>query len=571
MHSIRSIRSLSSPFVVIAVTVFALVLTSGATEARDPGATVGISRAGFDPEVVTVYERDHVEWVNNDSVVHYVVQIGDGRFASKEIEPADTFEESFNKAGEYAYRCTIHANLTGTVVVLDEDEPLPPGSAATSPGTGGGRTAGAGSWDVPVGDKWFGSGGYGNGSPFVLSIRTGDSVSWSWGGSVGSHNVRGTDASFGSNTPSGPIATGGPILSGPASYGPLVFDFPGSYFFRCSLHPDEMRGQITVSGEATPGSVPPSSSPLPSVAVPEPPAATANTEFVSVVDNSFTPSSLKVSTGTTVRWSWEGGSPHTVTANSFDSGIQEQGAFFEWTFDGEGMFEYRCILHTGMTGNVVAGAAVALAPGAGGTAGPESGTETGPAAGQTDPPLARPGESDPVDTADEVPAGDSVALVTEQTGDGPSTRLPARSGNAGTTAVPPAQPSLNSGLQIISTEIGTAASEGIDNGLGFDESGFLPRATFDAGGASGDRGLGSGSVDSRPAAGAQDEVSRPGSSSAIDSDPESEADVDSIPQAPNGGSSFPANAIVVAILGAIALVTVAVTVGLSISDRHRPF
>ena len=73
---------------------------------------------------------------------------------------------------------------------------------------------------------------------------------------------------------------------------------------------------------------------------------------ISVVDFKFEDSSVSAKVGTTVRWSWEGSSSHSVTSGThpshdaiFDSGIQNSGATFSHIFDSEGTFPYFCVIH----------------------------------------------------------------------------------------------------------------------------------------------------------------------------------------------------------------------------------
>jgi plastocyanin len=72
-------------------------------------------------------------------------------------------------------------------------------------------------------------------------------------------------------------------------------------------------------------------------------------------DFEFEPAGLTVGVGTTVRWTNEGPSSHTVTANdrSFDSGALAQGATFEHTFDAAGTFGYFCEIHADMSGTLI--------------------------------------------------------------------------------------------------------------------------------------------------------------------------------------------------------------------------
>jgi plastocyanin len=77
---------------------------------------------------------------------------------------------------------------------------------------------------------------------------------------------------------------------------------------------------------------------------------------VSIYNMAFTPGSLSVSVGTTVKWTNNDGVTHTVTANdgsSFDSGPIAAGASFSFKFMTAGTFNYHCTIHSGMTGTIV--------------------------------------------------------------------------------------------------------------------------------------------------------------------------------------------------------------------------
>lgn len=80
---------------------------------------------------------------------------------------------------------------------------------------------------------------------------------------------------------------------------------------------------------------------------------------VNVRDNSFNPSSLTVTTGTTVTWSWTGSAPHDVTwvdpGSPADSPTQTSGSY-QRGFTTPGTFAYYCTVHgtptSGMRGTV---------------------------------------------------------------------------------------------------------------------------------------------------------------------------------------------------------------------------
>lgn len=107
-----------------------------------------------------------------------------------------------------------------------------------------------------------------------------------------------------------------------------------------------------VPAVSPPASPAPMGSSLPvASAAPCPPAAASAT----VQDFEFVPASLTVTAGTTVTWTNQGPSQHTVTADdgSFDSGPVAVGGTFSQTFGTAGTFTYHCNIHQSMTGTVI--------------------------------------------------------------------------------------------------------------------------------------------------------------------------------------------------------------------------
>lgn len=80
---------------------------------------------------------------------------------------------------------------------------------------------------------------------------------------------------------------------------------------------------------------------------------------MSILDRSYSPASISVSAGTTVRWVNSSGRDHTVTATdrSYDSGNLGSGAGYSRTYDAPGTYNYFCIIHPDMRGIVQVGAA----------------------------------------------------------------------------------------------------------------------------------------------------------------------------------------------------------------------
>lgn len=76
---------------------------------------------------------------------------------------------------------------------------------------------------------------------------------------------------------------------------------------------------------------------------------------VNIANFAFTPPSLTVPAGTTVTWTNNDTTTHTVTADnkSFDSGALNPGKTFTFTFTQAGTFTYKCTIHPMMTGTIV--------------------------------------------------------------------------------------------------------------------------------------------------------------------------------------------------------------------------
>ena len=70
----------------------------------------------FAPMTVTVKMGTTVSWKNEDEEPHTVVS-NDGLFRSGALDTNDTFTHKFDKPGTYAFVCSIHPRMTGTIVV----------------------------------------------------------------------------------------------------------------------------------------------------------------------------------------------------------------------------------------------------------------------------------------------------------------------------------------------------------------------------------------------------------------------------------------------------------------------
>ena len=89
-------------------------------------------------------------------------------------------------------------------------------------------------------------------------------------------------------------------------------------------------------------------------------ATDASGTTVEIDDFGYDPETVTVAAGSTVTWTNEDATRHTVTAGSedapdpdrFDEEVTEQGQAVEVAFDEPGTYAYYCVVHPFMTGTV---------------------------------------------------------------------------------------------------------------------------------------------------------------------------------------------------------------------------
>jgi plastocyanin len=101
-------------------TALAVPLGAAAAVAAQPAPTanaeVEIDQFAFIPQRITVKAGTTVTWVNEDDAPHTVAS-SSKLFKSKALDTQDKFSFTFMTPGTYAYFCSVHPHMTGTVVV----------------------------------------------------------------------------------------------------------------------------------------------------------------------------------------------------------------------------------------------------------------------------------------------------------------------------------------------------------------------------------------------------------------------------------------------------------------------
>jgi plastocyanin len=114
----RPRRLLLPLLLVLTFTLAACQSGSAASPADTPPVrgvtTVDAKDLKFLPPAIEVGPGTEVTWRFDDGSVPHDVK-GDG-FAS-EVQSRGTFSHRFTRAGEFRYRCTLHAGMEGRVVV----------------------------------------------------------------------------------------------------------------------------------------------------------------------------------------------------------------------------------------------------------------------------------------------------------------------------------------------------------------------------------------------------------------------------------------------------------------------
>jgi plastocyanin len=315
-----------------------LALASSAGLAQESAVvTVEVEGFAYHPKTLTVPVGTTVEWVGRDAAPH-TVTADDRSFDSGLFGAGERFRWTFTAPGTYGYYCIPHgapgAGMFGTVVVTAAGGPpaTPPATEppateppAAEPPAPAPETAAVavGIVEPPEVAAW----GY---DPVEVVVPVGATVTWTNLGIV-PHTATAEDGSF----DSGILEQGGTFSR--------VFDAPGEYPYRCTLHP-WMVGKVVVSAEAA--------------------GAVVVAEALR-----FQPQTLTVPVGTTVVWMNADAFEHTVTADdgSFDSGLFGTGGTFAWTFSAPGTYGYYCVPH-GAPGAGMHGTIVVVGPGGAGEA-----------------------------------------------------------------------------------------------------------------------------------------------------------------------------------------------------------
>jgi plastocyanin len=109
-------RTLLAALAALALALPAGLLLSSAVHA-DVDNQVVIKTFKYGPKDITVPVGTTVTWLNKDNEVHTVVS-KNGKFRSAALDTDDSFTFTFTEPGTYAFFCSLHPQMTGSVTVV---------------------------------------------------------------------------------------------------------------------------------------------------------------------------------------------------------------------------------------------------------------------------------------------------------------------------------------------------------------------------------------------------------------------------------------------------------------------
>jgi plastocyanin len=129
--------------------LFGLLVVAGPVVAAS-SASVKITEADerylFSPATTSVSVGGTVTWTNGSDADHNVTSESGSELGSPTIAEGATFHHTFDSTGTFAYHCTIHGYMVGSVVVLAAGGTAPPTDVAGATSAGTGESDPRGGW-----------------------------------------------------------------------------------------------------------------------------------------------------------------------------------------------------------------------------------------------------------------------------------------------------------------------------------------------------------------------------------------------------------------------------------------
>ncbi len=281
----------------------------GRASAQSPSA-LRVVDFRFEPDSATIDAGATVTWTNDGARPHTITDRG-GTFDTGPVAPGANASITFSTPGRYFFFCRINpSKMNGVLEVETGAEPA--------------KTVRVQALDPAREDEEL------DFDPDELSVQAGTAVVLA---NVGGkpHSLTADDGTFDTGIVN-PGAQGGRFAGANASIVPRT---SGTFPFHCEVHPEAMKGVLTVTGDAPPDPAAVSSAP--------------NKAGVKIVDFTFDRSETSVAPGGTVTWTNTGQAPHTATfddVDNLDTGQLAPGSEGALVAPPEpGSYSYRCNVH----------------------------------------------------------------------------------------------------------------------------------------------------------------------------------------------------------------------------------
>jgi plastocyanin len=97
-------------------TVNPLPIINSSSTPGNVSTNIDITNFAFSPADITVSSGTTVTWTNRDSVAHTVVA-DDNSWGSTSLTAGAEYSFTFTQPGVYAYHCSVHPSMKGTITV----------------------------------------------------------------------------------------------------------------------------------------------------------------------------------------------------------------------------------------------------------------------------------------------------------------------------------------------------------------------------------------------------------------------------------------------------------------------
>ncbi len=114
------IFSVAALLVLLALSGCAYQNNGGSNNAGNTNSSAqkaNIQNFEYSPSQITIKAGDNVTWANLDSAPHTVTSDSGNELQSSTLGNSQAYSHTFTKAGTYAYHCTVHPMMKGTVIV----------------------------------------------------------------------------------------------------------------------------------------------------------------------------------------------------------------------------------------------------------------------------------------------------------------------------------------------------------------------------------------------------------------------------------------------------------------------